>query len=75
VVPVLFWERFGPCKDKCTHSDCEAARKAAAEQCIRCGQPIGYGRRYYMLREGGLAHVVCEEEFWKQAMKSQGVGA
>lgn len=50
-------EEFGPCEPgACEHRDCRAAHDLAATACVRCGEPIGYGARYY----SGPAHEVCE---------------
>lgn len=61
----------GPCQNKYQHQDCAESRRMAAKNCIRCGEHIGYDRRFLILREGGLAHAVCEEEFQEQARKTK----
>lgn len=38
---------YGPCEEKCIHTDCLETRKQAAVVCRYCGDVIGYERRFY----------------------------
>jgi hypothetical protein len=52
---------FGPCRGACNHPECEEHRFIAALRCVDCGEPIGYGRRFYIesLDWSRLAHLLC----------------
>ncbi len=61
--------KYGPCKSDCVHRDCMSTKAMAKALCIRCGEPIGYGVRFYEDRETmpslgcatALVHALCEE--------------
>ena len=44
--------QYGPCIEKCEHTDCDATRKMAQALCSLCEKPIGYGVRFF-IDEGG----------------------
>ena len=52
---------FGPCAEPCQHKDCAATRAKANENCIECGETIGYGTKYYQ-EEDGLIHYRCAKD-------------
>lgn len=55
---------FGPCEGKCEHRDCAETRKMAAQFCQLCGEPIGFGVRFYTDPDDGaeLVHAACLED-------------
>ena len=53
--------KYGPCKHDCAHVDCAASRRQAHDDCIFCGEFIGYEVPWYAM-EDGPAHAVCAEE-------------
>jgi hypothetical protein len=52
---------YGPCEDDCEHTDCEATKTQAANECPLCHIQIGYGIRFYQ-RDDGLVHARCVEK-------------
>lgn len=63
-----YGEEIGPCVRNCRHDDCGATKAMARAACGICGQPIGYGVRFYEvpLPEMGpgtkdLVHATCVE--------------
>ena len=58
---------YGPCVEPCQHIDCAGTRADAASPCQECGQPIGYGRRFYAVGDAKpgqrrtLSHATCLE--------------
>lgn len=54
---------YGPCKEMCTHVDCEVYRDMANEICRFCGKPIGYERAYYRDPDASdpMVHASCLE--------------
>ena len=39
--------KYGPCEDRCHHSDCAETRRMAKVLCGICGKPIGYNTDFY----------------------------
>jgi hypothetical protein len=59
-------EQYGPCVDeKCVHTDCAATRAMATGLCSICGEPIGYGVRFYSQSDNpdpqACDHAACVE--------------
>jgi hypothetical protein len=66
-------DKYGPCKRKCKHKDCEATRKEAGTPCLHCGEPIGYETKYYCDNSDGtrrLEHFVCAWEAEEKRRKA-----
>ena len=59
---------YGPCKERCEHTDCAATRKDAESKCLFCGERIGYGTKFYYVGDEGLEHAVCT---WKKEDERQ----
>lgn len=38
--------KFGPCKELCSHKDCQETRSMAKALCKYCNKPIGYDRGF-----------------------------
>lgn len=58
---VVRGHEVGPCvNESCGHRDCADTRRQAAQACVHCGKPIGYGVPMYMLPDDKLAHADCE---------------
>jgi hypothetical protein len=58
---VVRGREIGPCVDEsCKHVDCAQTRARAAQECVHCKKPIGYGVPMYYLPDGALAHADCE---------------
>lgn len=51
--------RLGPCADECAHLSCTATRAFAARACRACGQPLDYGRWFYVENAGTVIHALC----------------
>lgn len=49
---------YGPCAKSCGHAWCWKLKRMAADQCIHCKQPIGFGNNYQEA-EAGRSHVQC----------------
>jgi len=68
--------KYGPCKGRCTHTDCAEGRKAASVRCRICTKPIGYDTPFYdesrvtkltPMSERVLVHAAClHREFEKE---------
>lgn len=58
--------KFGPCKNKCEHRDCAAARKQAANPCAVCLKPIGYENGYFIVDHADYPEL-CPQGEWKPA--------
>ena len=53
--------QYGPCKEKCRHTDCAALRKTAESNCTICNKAIGYENAFYA-KEETYVHALCEEQ-------------
>jgi hypothetical protein len=71
--------QYGPCdaSASCGHADCAETVRESMAVCTICGRPIGYGTRFYQVREPDervhpltdtagapywLQHATCAEE-------------
>jgi hypothetical protein len=52
--------KSGPCVS-CVHEKCESARTRAKHKCVYCGRSIGYGTRFYTIRDDRLVHTACHD--------------
>lgn len=54
--------KYGPCKKKCEHIDCQRTRFEAWSKCRICNEAIGYNVRFYREDNNGLVHANCLED-------------
>lgn len=54
--------KFGPCATECQHTDCAATREMAGTACRKCGESIGYDRRFFIEDDKQFIHYLCELE-------------
>lgn len=53
-------DKYGPCVEQCTHTECMSTRELAEKICLICEKPIGYGVNFY--QDGTwkvLTHQLC----------------
>ena len=64
----------GPCEGCCEHTDCDAHRRAAAQVCPECLEPIGYDRpmMFGEIVEEGLWHTECLQKALDRATSQAG---
>jgi hypothetical protein len=53
---------YGPCIDRCAHTDCSISWSEARAKCGICGVQVGFERRYYNDATYGKVHAVCLED-------------
>lgn len=49
-----------PCREACSHEECEERRAMAARRCPVCQAAIGYERCYVVVKKR-MTHAVCAE--------------
>lgn len=67
--------KYGPCKDPCSHLDCEMTKRDAETKCPICNKAIGFETYFYNdSKSGGLVHAICLEDQIENESKAKETG-
>lgn len=51
--------KYGPCKEECSHKDCNQSRSIANKICPYCNQFIGYEKPFCIDENKNTCHYSC----------------